>query len=72
KEKDLAIKLAEDDSREEGENSKPGEPEFKSDIEGLKENAEEVEPLEIAPEDEVKLRSSFEDEAINKQENQKK
>lgn len=75
KEKDLAIKLAEDDSNEEGENSKSGEPALKSDIAGLKDEEKEedaAEPLEIAPEDEVKLRSSFEDEAINKpQSNQK-
>ena len=75
KEKDLAIKLAEDDSNEEGENSKSGEPALKSDIAGLKDEETEedaAEPLEIAPEDEVKLRSSFEDEAINKpQSNQK-
>ncbi len=80
KEKDLAIKLAEDDSNEDGENSEGAEdePAFKSDIAGLKESDDDNEndavdePLEIAPEDEVKLRSAFEDEAVNKpQSNQK-
>lgn len=80
REKELAIKLAEDDSNEDGENSEGAEdePAFKSDIAGLKESDDDNEndavdePLEIAPEDEVKLRSAFEDEAVNKpQSNQK-
>jgi len=71
KEKDLAIKLAEDDINEDDENSTGEENAFKSDVEGLSEIEEleddDEETLDIAPENEVKLRSSFEDEAVNKE-----